>query len=148
MKQKPFNEEEFIGASYITTFYEYVGQLTIAISEYKNLILEKKEEEEKTITKEQQEQLKQAINIVRKYVTITKIQYETIRESTEEAENNKITTIYDELNQKYIMKTETLEEYAKEMNKTLVSKKIKELLKTAQEKLNEIYRQQNTTLQH
>lgn len=146
MKNKqPFNEQEFIGASYVTTFYEYVGLLTIAVSEYKNLLLEK-EQEETSLTEEQKNNIKQAIGIVRKYLTITNIQYETISESIDEEKKKSIKELYEELNKQFTMRKEELEEYAKEMNKILVSKKIKELLKTSQDRLNEIY--ERTTLQH
>jgi len=140
---KKFDEQEFTGASYLITFYQQVGLLTTSTSQYQNLLLELQEEvaDLEKLPEEKKEPIKNAIRTVRQQLTVTNIQYETIKENlkAKQEETKEATKIYKKLKKDYIIDRDKLERYCLLLNKFLVRESLQKLMTNASELINEIY---------
>lgn len=148
-QKKGFDENEFIGSSYLITFYQQIGNLTMRFSEYRNLMLEIQEKHpEETLqnnppSNEYAENLKETIRQTRYSLTVTNLQYESLQTSIphEQEARNKTQQAYEILNSKYMLDITALENYCLELNKYLLGDKITTLINTAQNLLSQIYDQ-------
>ena len=149
-KKKALDESKITGANYIINFYQEIQALITNYANYCNILLEIKEKYGEEVNKASDEEktiITKVVQGVRYSVQKTYIQYKSIiatinkKEKTKDQieEDKTFEDSYKELKEEFMINRETLEKYVLSINKIFLNDVIKDLLKTSQDLVDEIY---------
>lgn len=142
------NEQKITASNYIISFYQEVENLTHNHAIYINLLIELKAKygekpDAKKITEEEYNVLSTTVQTVRYYCTKAYIKYNSI--SNQFQKNEDVKKQYDLIKSpsNYLIDSEKLESFVTLMNNIIVDKVIRNLLKSSQDFVSEIYNYEN-----
>lgn len=148
-------ESQQAGANYIITFFNDIQLLNHTYSQYINLIMELEnkysdEDVYKTMEENEKQNLNQLVQTLRHYCHKVFIQFKSIYAAVESPDellnkkNDELKTIYyEKVRKNYIIKSADIEEFIVNINSVLVTDLIKNLLRTSQDIITEIYNANN-----
>lgn len=138
------NEQRTAAASFILNFYETVVNLKSSYANYLNLLTELKHKYPganmaEKIGEVERESLKQQAQTTRYYCIQAYIDYSTIHTSQEGEAENPLTKPYNAIMKDFIIGAEQLTTYVVAVNNVLATGIIKDLLRTSQDIITDIY---------
>lgn len=136
------SEERTAGASYVLSFFTNVMQINHFYANYENLMLELDEKHKghaATTSPEEKSIVMQYCNNLRYYATQCNIAYKAIVLGVGQKEDQKIVDAFEKVKSSYMVKREEIGEYVTLINSFVMKSIIREILKSSQDIVNELY---------
>jgi len=137
------NEQKVVGASYIISFFKDVQALTHNYAQYLNVMLEVEKKYAKddmeALGEIEKEIVSKSFQTVRYYSLKCYVSYHAIKGSLKLKDDEEIENNYKIIKNTFIIPRDALEKFVVRLNKLMIEDIIKDLLKTSQDIVGEVY---------